>query len=163
MASSQVSPLPPSKGAPPLFIRASTLATPTEAHVNGLEICYDLEKVAGDGTVDCVQRMGDLFRIYPKTPSAREILLINGFYHNNLSFSLLSRNPFQVRDEQVRSTKIIIGGCQCQWQIARSKRLCSTWTWNCFQISSKRLIEMQMVSGPISKLGEGLFMLNFQN
>ena len=110
MASSQVLPLSPSKGVPPLFIRASTLTPPTGAPVNGLEICYDLEKVSGDGTVDCVQRMGDLFRIYPKTLPARENLLINGFSHNNMSFSLLARNPFQVRDEQVRSTKIIIGG-----------------------------------------------------
>ena len=54
--------------------------------------------------------MGDLFRIYPKTQSARENLLINGFTHNNIFVSLLSRNPYQVRDQEVRSTKLLIGG-----------------------------------------------------
>ena len=110
MASNQPLPVSPSKGVPPLFLKASTLATPADVFINGLDICYALESITGKNTVDCVQRMGNLYRIYTKTLSAREDLLINGFIFNNTSVSLLARNPFQVKDQQVPSTKLIIGG-----------------------------------------------------
>ena len=110
MASMQALPESPTKGVPPLFLKASTLATPAGGFINGLDICYALENVTGKNTVDCVQRMGDLFRIYTKTLTAREDLLINGFEFNNTSVSLLARNPFQIKDQHVQSTKLIIGG-----------------------------------------------------
>ena len=110
MASNTPLPVAPSKGITPLFFKASTLASPPGGTINGLDICIALEDIAGKDTVDCVQRMGDLFRVYTKSESAREELLINGFCYNNVSVTLLGRNPFQVRDEMVRSTKLIIGG-----------------------------------------------------
>ena len=110
MASSQSQSLSPSKGFPPLFFKASTLNSPSGVFINGLDICYALEEVSGKDTVDCVQRMGDLYRIYTKTLSAREDLLIKGFTFNNLSVPLLSRNPFQVKDQVINSTKLVIGG-----------------------------------------------------
>ena len=110
MASSATSLVSPSQGVTPLFVKASTLAPPKGTNLNGLDICYALENVSGKGTVDCVQRMGDLFRVYAKTDQAKEDLLIKGFSFNNISVSLLARNPFQVKDQKVRSTKLFIGG-----------------------------------------------------
>ena len=109
MASSQQL-VSPSKGVPPLFTKVSTLAKPPGSFVNGLDICYALESVSGKDTVDCVQRMGDLFRIYPKTRPARDELLTKGFIYNGIFVSLLSKNPYQVRDEEVNSTKLLIDG-----------------------------------------------------
>ena len=110
MASFQSPSLSASKGFPPLFVKASTLPSPSGGFINGLDICYALENVSGKDTVDCVQRMGDLFRIYTKNLSAREDLLIKGFSFNNISIPLLSHNPFQVKDQVVNTTKLVIGG-----------------------------------------------------
>ena len=110
MAAATALPVSPVNGVTPLFVKASTLATPNNTYINGLDICYALETVSGKDTVDCVQRMGDLYRIYAKSISARENLLINGFSYNNVFVSLLAHNPFQVKDQQVRSTKLLIGG-----------------------------------------------------
>ena len=100
----------PTKGITPLFFKASTIATLHNGFINGLDICLSLEEISGKGTVDCVQRMGDLYRVYTKTWNAREDLLIKGFCFNGVSVTLLSRNPFRTRDQQVKSTKLIIGG-----------------------------------------------------
>ena len=110
MASFQSPSLSASKGFPPLFVKASTLPSPSGGFINGLDICYALENVSGKDTVDCVQRIGDLFRIYTKNLSAREDLLIKGFSFNNISIPLLSHNPFQVKDQVVNTTKLVIGG-----------------------------------------------------
>ena len=110
MASSATPLVSPTQGVTPLFVKASTLAPLKGTYLNGLDICYALENVSGKGTVDCVQRMGDLFRVYAKTEMAKEDLLIKGFSFNNISVSLLARNPFQVKDQKVRSTKLFIGG-----------------------------------------------------
>ena len=109
MASNSALPVSPTKGITPLFFKASTLASPPGGFINGLDICLALEETAGKNTVDCVQRMGNLYRVYTKSFSAREDLLIKGFSYNNVSVTLLGHNPFQVRDE-IRSTKLIIGG-----------------------------------------------------
>ena len=110
MASASTLPVSPVNGVTPLFVKASTLATPNGTNIHGLDICYALEMVSGKDTVDCVQRIGDLFRIYAKSNDARENLLINGFTFNNVFVPLLARNPFQVKDQQVKSTKLLIGG-----------------------------------------------------
>ena len=110
MASTSTLPVSPVKGITPLFCKASTLATLHGRSINGLDICYALENISGKGSVDCVQRIGDLYRIYTKSEKAREDLLINGFSFNNVSVTLLARNPFLVRDHEVNSTKLIIGG-----------------------------------------------------
>ena len=96
---------------PPLFLKSSTLSATPNSPINGLDLCYALEKASGKGTVDGVQRIGGLFRIYLKTEKAREDLLISGFNFNNCNVSLLGLNPFSAAaDQATPTTKIIIGG-----------------------------------------------------
>ena len=96
---------------PPLFLKSSTLAAPPNSLINGLDVCYALERASGKGTVDGVQRIGGLFRIYLKTEKAREDLLISGFNFNGCNVSLLGFNPFSAAaDQDTPTTKIIIGG-----------------------------------------------------
>ena len=98
-------PVSPTRGVPPLFVKHSTFTSP----VGGLDLCLAVEKVTGKDTVEGVQRMGDLYRIYLKNQDARDTALVNGITHNNCSISLLSHNPFQVRDQNSNTTKILIG------------------------------------------------------
>ena len=104
MATIPALPVSPTRGVPPLFVKHSTFNSP----VGGLDICLAVEKVTGKETVEGVQRMGDLYRIYLKNQQARDIALVNGITIHNCAISLLSHNPFQVRD-QINTTKIFIG------------------------------------------------------
>ena len=105
MDSIPVLPASPTRGVPPLFVKHSTFTSP----IGGLDLCLAVEKVTGKDTVEGVQRMGDLYRIYLKNQNARDTALVNGISYNNCSISLLSHNPFQVRDQNTNTTKIFIG------------------------------------------------------
>ena len=104
MATTPALPVSPTRGVPPLFVKHSTFISP----VGGLDICLAVEKVTGKETVEGVQRMGDLYRIYLKNQQARDMALVNGITIDNCAIALLSHNPFQVRDQN-NTTKIFIG------------------------------------------------------
>ena len=94
----------------PLFVKHSSLTPPSSGFIKGIDICYALEKVSGSDTVDGVQRIGGLYRIYLNNQKAREDLLINGLDFNGCNVSLLAHNPFSVSDTGKPTTKIVIGG-----------------------------------------------------
>ncbi len=94
----------------PLFVKHNSLAPPSNGVIKGIDICYALEKVSGSDTVDGVQRIGGLYRIYLNNQKARDDLLVKGFELNGCNVSLLAQNPFSVSDTGNPTTKIVIGG-----------------------------------------------------
>ena len=57
----------------------------------------------------CKQRLGDLWRIYCKTPEARTKLLALGIEVRDHHVDIMARNPFNFQGTGT-STKLIIGG-----------------------------------------------------
>ena len=89
-------------GAPACFIFDSD-SNP----IDGLQLCIACERVSGKGTIVGAQKMGKIFRIYPKTSSAREALIIHGIEYNSTHLSVLTNNPFI--DSGRTSVRAIIG------------------------------------------------------
>ena len=89
-------------GAPACFIFDSD-SNP----IDGLKLCIAGERVSGKGTIVGAQKMGKIFRIYPKTSSAREALIIHGIEYNSTHLSVLTNNPFI--DSGRTSVRAIIG------------------------------------------------------
>ena len=98
------------RGFPPVFVKHSSLTPPSNGIIKALNLCYAIEDTSGEGTLDCLQRKGDLYRISVLTQTAREDLLIHGIIFNGCNVQLLSHNPFSVSDQATPSTKIVIGG-----------------------------------------------------
>ena len=89
-------------GAPTCFIFDSDLNP-----IDGLQLCIAGERVSGRGTIIGAQKMGKIFRIYPKTNSAREALIIHGIEYNSTHLTVLTNNPFI--DTGRTSVRAIIG------------------------------------------------------
>ena len=89
-------------GAPACFIFYSD-SNP----IDGLKLCIAGERVSGKGTIIGAQKMGRIFRIYPKTSSAREALIIHGIEYNSTHLTVLTNNPFI--DTGRTSVRVIIG------------------------------------------------------
>ena len=83
------------------------------------EICAAAERVTGYNSLEGAQRIGGLWRIYPRQKEARLKLLTQGFALRGIQVSVKDKNPFVVRapnsgdddgrDENPPSTKLIIG------------------------------------------------------
>ena len=105
---------PPIKNLSLLFVKVSDVAPPSNkgeyVDINGLDIIYALERVSGRGSIECAQRMRNIFRIYCKTKTASNKLSTEGFTFNNHQVPLYTRNPFSVSDQSSETVKIIIGG-----------------------------------------------------
>ena len=89
-------------GAPACFIFDSD-SNP----IDGLKLCIAGERVSGKGTIVGAQKMGKIFRIYPKTNTAREALIIHGIEYNSTHLPVLTNNPFV--DTGKTSVRAIIG------------------------------------------------------
>ena len=98
------------KSFPPVFLKHSALTPPPNGIIRGVDLCYAIEKTTGEGTLDCLQRKGDLYRISLLSQPARNELLIQGFIFNSCNVTVLAHNPFEISDQGNPSTKIIIGG-----------------------------------------------------
>ena len=103
---------PPIKGLSLLFLKVSDVASSKDNsfEVNGLDIIYALERVSGRGSIECAQRMKNIFRIYCRSKAASDKLSTEGFVFENHQVSLYTHNPFSVRDQSDDTVKIIIGG-----------------------------------------------------
>ena len=78
--------------------------------VSGVQVCESCERVAGDGSMIGAQRLGGLWRLYPRTDQARRLLLINGIEIEGVSSAVMDKNPFlALNDSEKPTVKITIG------------------------------------------------------
>ena len=100
---------------PPVFIPCRNLPDNTE---NGIqytvrELCAAAEKTSGYNSVIGAQKIGGLWRIYPKSADNRAMLLLKGIEVRNLTVNPFDKNPYIVKtpdgEKEVQTTKLIIG------------------------------------------------------
>ena len=98
-------------GAEPVFVPTRKLPPEHEKQYTTREICGACEHRAGFGAVIGAQRMGALWRIYPKDNECRMKLLLSGIGLRGALVSLNDKNPFLIRadsGEEVLTTKCVI-------------------------------------------------------
>ncbi len=94
--------------APACFIIADEFSK----KLSGVEVCEACEVIAGDGSMEGCQKLGGLWRLYPKTVTARNILLVKGIVLRGMSISVMDRNPYLLNQQAEGPTvKITIGNC----------------------------------------------------
>ena len=103
------------RGIPPVFVPCRNLPDcgdrdkPYSVH----EICAAAEKTSGYNTIIGAQRIGGLWRIYPRTMDSRTTLLLKGLEIRHHTVNLFDRNPFIVLttqgEREAPTTKLIIG------------------------------------------------------
>lgn len=102
----------PDRGTPPVFIPCRNLPD-SDTQYTVREICGSAEKTSGYGSVIGAQRIGGLWRLYPKSVKARHDLLLGGIKLRNQTISPFDKNPYIVRTPEgvteSRTTKLIIG------------------------------------------------------
>ena len=102
-----------SRGTPPVFISCRALPDNEGKPLTVHEICAAAEKTSGYNSVIGAQRIGSLWRVYPRTQGNRASLLLNGFELRNRLISPNDKNPFIVRtpegEKEAPTTKLIIG------------------------------------------------------
>ncbi|MCP3931563.1 MAG: hypothetical protein GY705_20960 [Bacteroidetes bacterium] len=80
--------------------------------MSGIEICEACEDTTGVGMMEGCQKLGGLWRLYPKNNNARTKLLVKGIVLRDCAYSILDRNPFLVnQNNEAPTVKIKIGGC----------------------------------------------------
>ncbi len=103
------------RGTPPVFIPCRNLPDNSE---NGIqytvrELCAAAEKTSGYNSVIGAQKIGGLWRIYPKSADNRAKLLLKGIEVRNLTVNPFDKNPYIVKtpdgEKEVQTTKLIIG------------------------------------------------------
>jgi hypothetical protein len=104
----------------PVFVINNQLPAFEQKPFSTAEICAAGERVCGYNSMEGAQRIGSLWRIYPRTRDNRQKLLIHGLVLRGVQVSVKSRNPFLVRApnsndkvgdrtaEQPPSTKLVI-------------------------------------------------------
>ena len=102
-----------SRGAPPVFIPCRMLPDCENRPLTVREVCAAAEKTCGYNSMVGAQRLGNLWRIYPRTEGYRASLLMNGLEIRSILISPTDKNPFIVRtpqgEKEVPTTKVIIG------------------------------------------------------
>ena len=100
---------------PPVFIPCRNLSDNIE---NGIqctvhERCAAAEKTSGYNSVIGAQKIGGLWRIYPKSADNRAMLLLKGIEVRNLTVNPFYKNPYIAKtpdgEKEVQTTKLIIG------------------------------------------------------
>ena len=92
-----------------MFIPFRNLPDNTE---NGIqytfrELCAAAEKTSGYNSVIGAQKIGGLWRIYPKSADNRAMLLLKGIEVRNLTVNPIAKTPDG--EKEVQTTKLIIG------------------------------------------------------
>ena len=87
------------RGKPPVFIPCRNLPDNTE---NGFqytvrELCAAAEKTSGYNSVIGAQKIGGLWRIYPKSADSRAMLLLKGIEIQYLTVNPFDKNPYIVK------------------------------------------------------------------
>ena len=74
------------------------------------EMCRSCEQVAGPQTMEGAQRIGGLWRLYPRTTEARTALLVKGIDLRGVHVDVSDTNPFLVGSDgdEVQSTRLIV-------------------------------------------------------
>ena len=100
---------------PPVFIPCRNLPDNIE---NGIqctvhERCAAAGKTSGYNSVIGAQKIGGLWRIYPKSADNRAMLLLKGIEVRNLTVNPFHKNPYIAKtpdgEKEVQTTKLIIG------------------------------------------------------
>ena len=103
------------RGTPPVFIPCRNLPNNTE---NGIqytvrELSAAVEKTSGYNSIIGAQKIGGLWRIYPKSADNRAMLLLKGTEIRNLTVNPFDKNPYIVKtsdgEKEMQTTKVIIG------------------------------------------------------
>ena len=103
------------RGTTAVFIPCRKLPDNTE---NGIqytfrELCAAAEKTSGYNSVIGAQKIGGLWRIYPKSADNRAMLLLKGIEVRNLAVDPFDKNPCIVKtpdgEKEVQTTELIIG------------------------------------------------------
>lgn len=104
----------------PVFVINNQLPAFEQKPFTTSEICAAGERVCGYNSIEGAQRIGSLWRIYPRTREYRQKLLLEGIVLRGVQVVVKSRNPFLVRApgshdmvgdrvaDQPPSTKLII-------------------------------------------------------
>ena len=97
----------------PLFIQHFRLPPESNRYYSTREICDACEKKSGFDSMLGAQRIGSLWRIYPKSQEARYKLLIEGIVLRGCKVTLENSNPFVVKtssgDRHIDNTRVVIG------------------------------------------------------
>ena len=98
----------------PVFVINNQLPAFDEKYFTTAEICAAAEKRFGYESVEGAQRIGGLWRIYPRSAGVRQKLLLQGFPLRGIEVEVKGTNPFLVTapdgsQREIPSTKVIIG------------------------------------------------------
>ena len=83
----------------PVFVINNQLPAFEQKNFTTAEICAAAEKVCGFNSIEGAQRIGSLWRIYPRAREGRQKLLLHGFVLRGVSVTVKSRNPFIVKTD----------------------------------------------------------------
>ncbi|KAL8561114.1 hypothetical protein ACOMHN_033697 [Nucella lapillus] len=99
-------------GVTPVFILNNQLPAFDEKNFTPAEICAAVEKTSGYETIEGAQRIGGLWRMYPRSSEERLILLLQGLAIRHVRVEVKDRNPFVVTtadgEREIEATKLII-------------------------------------------------------
>ena len=98
----------------PVFLLNRELPGTDEKDYSVFELCTAAEKTAGFETMEGAQRIGSLWRLYPKSIDARIALLTTGMYLRGHTVTPKDKNPFVVKDNsgqerEVQPTRVVVG------------------------------------------------------
>ena len=98
---------------PPVFVVNNQLPAFDEKLFTTAEICAAAEKRCGFETIEGAQRIGALWRIYPRSSEARRKLQIEGFILRGLHVEVKDRNPFIITSpdgtqREILATKLTV-------------------------------------------------------
>lgn len=97
----------------PVFVMNKNLPTFSDKLYTVNEICSACEKKTGHDSILGAQKIGALWRIYPKQSDARVKLLIEGFSLRGVSVTVCDKNPFVVMtrdgEREIKTTKVTVG------------------------------------------------------
>ena len=97
----------------PVFILNNQLPAFDQVPFTTAEICHDVEKNSGFESIDGAQRIGGLWRIYPRSSQARNTVLVQGFNIRGIQVDVKNKNPFVIsspngEEREIPATRLTI-------------------------------------------------------
>lgn len=97
----------------PVFVQHKHLPTESDKPYTVHEICSACERKTGHDTILGAQRLGALWRVYPKSRATRLKLLLNGVALRGVTVNFRDKNPFIIQtqdgEKELKTTKLTIG------------------------------------------------------
>lgn len=97
----------------PVFVQQRSLPNERDKPYTVREICGTCEKKTGHDTIIGAQRLGSLWRIYPRSNATQAKLLLSGFSLRGVSVTPCDKNPFIIRtsagEREVKTTRLTVG------------------------------------------------------